>query len=64
MSNKLYFYSNKTTSFLFKMDDFYEISAKLKNITPETICMSNLRIYNSDSILIQRMFKIKTILDD
>jgi hypothetical protein len=64
MNNKLYFYSNTTSPFIFKTGEFYEVSARLKYITPETIYLNDLRMYNTDSLLIQRMFKIKTILDD
>lgn len=64
MDNKLYFYSNNIINFLFRINDFYEVSAKLKYISPDTIHMSYLRVYNTDNILIQRMFKIKNILND
>lgn len=64
MENKLYFYSTKYSSLNFKIRTYYEVSAKLKYISPDTIYMSDIRVYATESNIIERLFKIKTILDD
>jgi hypothetical protein len=64
MDSNLYFYSTKYSSFNFKNDAYYEVSGKLKHISPETIHITDIRVYSTETSLIERLFKIRTILDD